>query len=210
MENENKGAVRVEGNKTPRLTFSVSREFESILPEIESMPNMSRFVCEAIYEKLQRTKNPNKDLEDALSHFVQIQSIIGRPVVSESSQPQWTPNVQTQSVPPTSTSMQTAHSSVSVQETEKSTPAPTELSAEDEQEETLEEPIAQEVVVEASPLDTKDDAGNQQDKEVEKEEVENLPEENVTSDSPSPSNEDKPKSVVRNKARNTYLKSRTP
>lgn len=73
----NKGTGKDGETKTPRITFSVSKEFESILPEIDSMPNMSRFVCEAIHEKLQRVKNPNKDLQEALSHFVQIQQVIG-------------------------------------------------------------------------------------------------------------------------------------
>ncbi|PLS19603.1 hypothetical protein CVD28_04080 [Bacillus sp. M6-12] len=122
MENENKVAVRVEGNKTPRLTFSVSREFESILPEIESMPNMSRFVCEAIYEKLQRTKNPNKDLQDALSHFVQIQSIIGNPVTQEVGQSQWIPPVQMSQTQPTSPYQQRMDMDNSVKENRNSPP----------------------------------------------------------------------------------------
>lgn len=73
----NKGTGKDGETKTPRITFSVSKEFESILPEIDSMPNMSRFVCEAIQEKLQRVKNPNKDLQEALSHFMQIQQVLG-------------------------------------------------------------------------------------------------------------------------------------
>lgn len=73
----NKGTGKDGETKTPRITFSVSKEFEAILPEIDSMPNMSRFVCEAIQEKLQRVKNPNKDLQEALSHFMQIQQVIG-------------------------------------------------------------------------------------------------------------------------------------
>ena len=86
----NKGTGKDGETKTPRITFSVSKEFESILPEIDSMPNMSRFVCEAIHEKLQRVKNPNKDLQEALSHFVQIQQVIGgqqAPTVNQSVAP---------------------------------------------------------------------------------------------------------------------------
>lgn len=68
-----------EETKTPRRTFSVSKEFESILGNIDSMPNMSRFVCEAIKEKLERVENPRKELDEALEHFMKIQQIIGNP-----------------------------------------------------------------------------------------------------------------------------------
>lgn len=68
-----------ENSSTPRRTFSVSNEFKDILTEIDTMPNMSRFICEAIKEKLERVKNPGKDIADALANFVQIQNIISQP-----------------------------------------------------------------------------------------------------------------------------------
>ncbi|WCK57026.1 hypothetical protein PP175_27950 (plasmid) [Aneurinibacillus sp. Ricciae_BoGa-3] len=67
-------------NKTERRTFSISKEFESIIAEIDNMPNMSRFVCEAVKEKLERTKNPGKEIAQALASYAQLQSIISQPL----------------------------------------------------------------------------------------------------------------------------------
>jgi len=67
-------------NRTERRTFSVSKEFSSILVDIDSMHNMSRFVCEAIQEKLDRAKNPGKEIALALQNFVELQSIITQPL----------------------------------------------------------------------------------------------------------------------------------
>lgn len=67
-------------NKTPRLTFSVSKEFAHLVEDVENLPNKSRFVCEAIQEKFDRMKNPGKDIAQALENFMQIQSIISQPM----------------------------------------------------------------------------------------------------------------------------------
>jgi hypothetical protein len=89
---KNKENAQPEANGTVRRAFSISKEFEDIIEAIDNMPNRSRFICEAIKEKLERTKNPGKEIAEALAHYVQIQSIISQPVRTFQSFPNF-PNV---------------------------------------------------------------------------------------------------------------------
>lgn len=107
MGKENNDAVT---NKTPRLTFSVSKEFAHLVEEVESLPNKSRFVCEAIQEKFDRMKNPGKDIAQALENFMQIQSIISQPMQQPTQQTVQGDGLKSFQTPPSSPPLDTQES----------------------------------------------------------------------------------------------------
>lgn len=121
MNNHQNEPAKSKNGGTIKKTFSVSKEFAFIVPELEKMSNYSRFVCEAIAEKLERKRNPGKDVADALAQFVQLQSIISNSQAISS----LIPNISGQTlIPPTGDfsstpshsmvqSTNSAHSSVS-------------------------------------------------------------------------------------------------
>lgn len=58
-------------NDKRRKIFSISQEFEEQVHYIlDNTPNYSRFICEAIIEKYEREKNPDKVLEDKIKTIV--------------------------------------------------------------------------------------------------------------------------------------------
>jgi len=63
--------------KTPRRGFSVSREFEYILDSIDNMPNMSRFICEAIAEKLERQESETVLSLEEVKRILQYAEMLG-------------------------------------------------------------------------------------------------------------------------------------
>jgi hypothetical protein len=62
-------------HRVRRRTFSVSKEYDFLTPILDKLPNASRFICEAIIEKMSRIELPGREITEALRQYQLIQSL---------------------------------------------------------------------------------------------------------------------------------------